>query len=324
MTLSVIIPVYNVAPYLDTCISSVLSQDVSDMEVILVDDGSTDASSSICDRYAGEDGRVRVVHQENKGPANARNRGLLMAQGDWLTFVDSDDFLFPGMYRHMLGQQRDGDADIVICGRYHVYGDRRVSYQKQGVCRLMSGEEALAMMNVNVLGYFDTAVCDKIFRRRLFDGVRFPEGTVCEDWFTLYKVLDRAKRVFYDSTPYYGYRQREGSITHRVQDAKAPVRAAGEVLAFVGSRYPDTVREAQFGYVFAVIGAIDSLLGKGRKEAVRAQGLRRQVLPLLKDVCTYPGLGGKRRMQVLLLRRSFFIYRMTFLMYKKWERRRWQ
>lgn len=113
--ISVIVPVYNVSAYLPECLDSILSQDYEKLEVILIDDGSTDDSGAICDAYAQRDGRIRVIHQKNGGAAAAKNAGLRAATGEYLSFADSDDFLEPGAYAYMMSLLKENGADIVRC-----------------------------------------------------------------------------------------------------------------------------------------------------------------------------------------------------------------
>ena len=123
-TISVIVPVYNVAQYLSQCVSSILSQDYGDLEVILIDDGSTDASGEICDQYAAKDSRVRVIHQKNGGAAAAKNAGLRLASGDYLVFADSDDYLEPGAYGFLMKTLLETNADAVQGSFREVYQNR--------------------------------------------------------------------------------------------------------------------------------------------------------------------------------------------------------
>ena len=143
MKISVIIPVYNVEPFLPACLDSVLAQTHRDLEIILVDDGSADSSGAICDRYAGMDPRIRVIHQENGGVSLARNRGLELATGELISFIDSDDTLEPDMYEQLVHHMQTHGADISHCGYKHLVRDevRLINDTKQ--IRPQTREEAL-------------------------------------------------------------------------------------------------------------------------------------------------------------------------------------
>lgn len=208
MKLSVIIPVYRVEATLDRCLQSVLSQQLPDQEVILVDDGSPDRCPQLCDDWAARDARVRVIHQPNGGLSDARNRGLDAATGQIVTFVDSDDWLAPDTYQPLLPLMADTDLlEYSIAGRLvlpdRVY-DRMDDYWLQGQA------------------YCHTYACNKLYRRKLFDDVRFPVGKVFEDAYTLPRLLRHARRVMTTSRGSYYYTQNPRGIT---------ATADGEALA---------------------------------------------------------------------------------------------
>lgn len=206
ITLSVIIPVFNVGRTLRRCVDSVLAQDVDDMEVILVDDGSTDSSPAICDDYARE-GRAKVVHQKNGGLSAARNSGIAQATGRLITFVDSDDYLSPDTYRTLLPLMEDG-CDIV-----------EFSVERQttrGIVHLNFGDRVFTDMRVYWVqgqAYAHSYACNKLYRRELFDNVRYPVGQVFEDVPALYLLLQHAKKVRTVSTGLYHYTSNPHGIT---------------------------------------------------------------------------------------------------------------
>ena len=171
--ISVIVPVYNVAAYLPECLDSILSQDYDKLEVILIDDGSTDDSGAICDAYARRDGRIRVIHQKNGGAAAAKNAGLRAATGEYLSFADSDDFLEPGAYAYMLALLKENDADIVRCAFQNRFRTRTEQW--------LAGEDRCVMEGKAFLVRFTTdwtcgLLWNKLYKRALFDGIFFEEG----------------------------------------------------------------------------------------------------------------------------------------------------
>lgn len=201
--ISVIIPVYNTAARLPACLDSVLSQSHGDLEVILIDDGSTDGSGAVCDQYAAGDGRIRVIHQPNTGAAGARNAGLQAATGEFLSFVDSDDVLEPGAYGHMLDLLQRYDGDVVQCGFREIgpaYSRDRIPGKGRSV---LGAQEYLALF---VRDWTCDLLWDKLFRRCLFDGIRFPEGHRIDDAYVTYRVVMKADRVLRDDRVVYRYR----------------------------------------------------------------------------------------------------------------------
>ena len=199
MKLSVIIPVYKVEATLDRCVESVLRQHVNDMEVILVDDGSPDNCPEMCDDWAKKDAHIRVIHKKNGGLSDARNAALDIATGDYITFVDSDDWISPDTYEPLLEMMGDNDLlEYAVSGRLQLKD-----------ARLENTNEYWLQTQV----YTHCFAWNKIFRRPLFDGVRFPKGRIFEDVYTLPQLLHRAKKVRTTSRGFYHYTDNSQGIT---------------------------------------------------------------------------------------------------------------
>ena len=207
--ISVIVPVYNVAAYLPECLDSILSQDYDKLEVILIDDGSTDDSGAICDDYARRDRRIRVIHQKNGGAAAAKNAGLRAATGEYLSFADSDDFLEPGAYAYMLALLKENDADIVRCAFQNRFRTRTEQW--------LAGEDRCVMEGKAFLVRFTTdwtcgLLWNKLYKRALFDGIFFEEGHKIDDEYFTYQGVMNAAKVVCDPRVVYNYRQRASSV----------------------------------------------------------------------------------------------------------------
>ena len=169
--ISVIVPVYNVELYLKRCVDSILEQTYKNLEIILVDDGSTDNSGVICNTYAQVDNRIKVIHKKNGGLSDARNKGLDIANGKYVSFIDSDDWIEKSMYLDCISSLERYKANIIICRRYRAYDDKRKNieeYKRYPLNCLMSTEDALS--NFMTFSGFDMSFCDKIFERRLLFG----------------------------------------------------------------------------------------------------------------------------------------------------------
>lgn len=207
--ISVIVPVYNVEPYLRKCLDSILAQTYRDLEILVIDDGSKDESGAICDEYAEKDNRIRVFHTENKGLSCARNLGLDNAKGDWIGFVDSDDWIEPDMYEALMRKAEETGVDIVECGVLTEYATRTIKYS--AINATVSSTEAL---NALIKGSIRTQVWNKIYRSSLFNNIRFPDGQAYEDISTTYKLLVSAKVT--GIVPFaYHYIQRESGISQK-------------------------------------------------------------------------------------------------------------
>ena len=211
-TISVIIPVYNTDDALERCMGSILAQTHTDLDVILVDDGSTDLSGILCDAYAEFDPRVRTFHTSNHGLSAARNLGLekvFESGAELVAFVDSDDFLEPDMFENLLTVMEADSADVVQCG-YWVDGFRTTIEvnQKQSS---YTAEEAVAHL---FDGQVTDGVWNKLYKSSIFEDLRFPEGRVFEEISTMYRVALRCKKVTCISYVGYHHVMRSGSITH--------------------------------------------------------------------------------------------------------------
>lgn len=212
--ISVIVPVYNVESYLDRCVQSIVDQTYSDLEIILVDDGSPDRCGSMCDKWAKRDGRIKVVHKENGGLSDARNVGIEIATGDYIGFVDSDDWIEPDMYEKLLKAIQNEDAQISVCGLNRIY-DNGYSIDQfvfQDQFTLLTDNIVRAYLCQNT---FSTASCDKLYRAELFDVRRFPKGKLYEDAPIIFEILCSINKMVHVGKPLYHYFQRSSSISNR-------------------------------------------------------------------------------------------------------------
>lgn len=228
--LSVIVPVYNVELYLEKCVNSILEQTFKDFELILVDDGSSDSSSQICEAYK-RDERVIVIHKSNGGLSDARNIGIRQSKGEYLSFIDSDDWIDKDMFLEMLQAVSETDSDIVVCGHRVVTVSGEV-------------EETVVFKNDMVLSRTDATklilkdedipsfAWNKIYRKNLFDTILFPKGRIYEDTATIYKCFNLANRVTIINRVFYNYLRRPGSICLDVNVEKTFKRISDNALAF--------------------------------------------------------------------------------------------
>lgn len=219
---SVIVPVYHVEKYLKKCVDSIINQTYKNLEIILVDDGSPDNCPKICDNYALKDNRIKVIHKVNGGLSDARNAGIDAASGDYLMFVDSDDFIEPEMIEVLYNALFDNDATMSICNYKLVYEnpddyvDDDVSPIKDGI---ISGKELISDLFFNKYWHWVIAVC-KLYRKELFDNVHFPLDRQHEDQYIFHKIVLQCEKIACVSVPMYNYLQRCGSIMHSVPSIK--------------------------------------------------------------------------------------------------------
>ena len=211
--LSVIVAVYNIENYLEKCVRSILAQTYYHLEIILVDDGATDGSGVLCDQLAQEDARIVVIHKENGGLSDARNVGIERATGEFLAFVDGDDWIDPDMYECMLRELNQYQADVAICRYKRIYQDR-VEDESTGKVYFYEGNQALRMLLVEEDAIqIQNAAWNKLYRKNFLGGQRFPKGKWYEDVVYTTKLLAKASRcVYLDSAKYNYVIDREGSI----------------------------------------------------------------------------------------------------------------
>ena len=212
--ISVIIPVYNVEKYLKRCIESVLKQSYVDYEVLLIDDGSTDGSGRICDQYEKLDRRIRVFHKENGGLSDARNFGLDCMHGDYLTFIDSDDYVGSDYLKILVDMVEKNYADIASIDIYETHGFEFV--KSEDVRTVLKGKEI--MSEILSLKHWNISACGKIYKKQLFETVRFPIGKYYEDLMIIPYLINETSVFVFSTAKQYYYYQREGSIMHSISE----------------------------------------------------------------------------------------------------------
>lgn len=244
--LSIIVPIYNVELYLPKCIDSILSQTYSNFEVILVDDGSTDSSGRICDSYASQDNRIKVFHKCNGGLSSARNAGIDLARGDYLGFVDSDDWVDNKYYEKLCNAIIAADAEIALARLFFVgeHGGEYLHNNLPPSTKFVSGEKLLRFL---FLRQVDSSSCTKLFKSSVFANERFPMGKAAEDFAFLYKVLAGIQKGVIVSEAAYNYIARNGSITTSNNSSFLVdyYENALQMVGFIKRQKPRLVKEAE-------------------------------------------------------------------------------
>ena len=213
MKVSVIVPVYNVQDYLAKCIESIINQTFEDFELILIDDGSTDSSGKMCDDYALSDKRIKVIHQKNGGLSAARNAGLDIAKGDYVIFVDSDDYIHREMLSVMTAKSIEEHSDLTLCNYYFVDSqgktiehdsliEKETLISKDSLFELLSKEWLPAVVPWN-----------KLYRRSIFDNLRYPVGKRHEDEFISHRIIEKSEKILLIPQFFYFYLQRDNSLS---------------------------------------------------------------------------------------------------------------
>ena len=263
MKLSIIIPVYNLENYLENCLDSVCSQSFTDLEVLLVDDGSTDDTAAICQAYCRVDKRLRYFQQANQGQGAARNKGLDYAQGEYIGFVDGDDYIHPQMYEVLIKEAEEKEAAIAICPYKCTQSiEQMTKYLGDTHTLTLTTEEAFFQLLKGQL--YRHGVCNKIYKREVLGHIRFPEGVIYEDNFFTYRVIARAKKVVYYQEPLYFYLQREGSTINRQLEEKhlALFDAGAEMIEFTKDTFPELRVMAEYAYALRFFDFAQQIKGQ--------------------------------------------------------------
>ena len=209
--ISIIVPVYNVKEYVTKCLDSICGQTYKNLEIIVIDDGSNDGSGEICDKYAQSDERIKVIHRTNGGLSVARNQGLDIARGEYIGFVDSDDWIDVDMYEFLYQLLKSKDAEISICSHYVEKPDKvKIKYASNQILELTSYSAIPLLVKDKIIRNY---AWDKLFKKSLFDGLRFPQDRYFEDIAIMYQLFYRAQKVVMKGCPKYHYVVRDNSIT---------------------------------------------------------------------------------------------------------------
>lgn len=210
--ISIIVPIYNVEEYIHQCVDSIINQTYTNLEIILVNDGSPDICGTICDDYALQDARVKVIHKTNGGLSDARNTGLDNAKGEYIVFTDSDDFIHPQFVECLYSNI--GDADMAFCDLLPYYEDKtEINQSKITSCPTMVFEDDFLIKNIPTYRSPIVIVAwNKLYKRFIWDDLRYPVGKIHEDEFVIHHILDKCDKVILCDEQLYYYRQREDSI----------------------------------------------------------------------------------------------------------------
>lgn len=251
---SIIVPVYNVEKYLKKCLDSIINQTYKNIEILLVDDGSTDNSGIICDEYAKKDPRITVIHKENAGLSEARNTGLDYARGKYISFIDSDDYIEEGMIFYLYHDCKDNNCQIANSNKiWELENGKKIYLCEIENSEIVDTETALKNLLLN-----DPSVANKLFERCLFDDIRFIKDKLYEDILTTPLLIEKSERIFLDKRHFYHYIQHENSIVHKSFSKKKMdyMYNAKELFQHIKIHYPNISEVAEAYYILVLITII--------------------------------------------------------------------
>jgi glycosyltransferase involved in cell wall biosynthesis len=247
--ISVIVPFYNSKAYIDKCIHSVINQTYKNLEILLIDDGSSDGTHDICQAYAAKDDRIKVIRKENGGTSSARNFGLEHATGDLLYFIDSDDEVSLDLFEYFLNLMSVHNADMVYSP--YAYVDtkgniiNKAGHNTIEKIKVYSKQEALSAL---LSWEIPCCVCDKLVKKHVYDNVRFPEGYLCEDLDIVYRLIDNSNTVVSSTIPKYYYLSNPASQMQTEAGMKKLLmsveRVTNHINDFFKEKHPDLYQKA--------------------------------------------------------------------------------
>lgn len=255
MKLSIVVPIYNAERYLEECLESVVNQTYREKEIILVDDGSTDASGTICDAYAKQYACISVIHGENRGLSGARNIGMDMATGEYIAFVDADDVLDWELYEILINALESTESDVSACGFQKEYAEFAAVKKQESIPSpfVAEGRES-SLLSISSKEHCAAGfVWNKVYRRSVIGNVRFdPEAVLCEDLVFNYEVLSKASRVCVMDLPLYHYRYVSSSLSQKSNPARAKrcLSVLKRVNEWVTENAPFCKEGAYTNYIF--------------------------------------------------------------------------
>lgn len=303
--ISVIVAAYKVEEYLHKCVDSIMAQTYKNLEVILVDDGSPDSSGAICDEYALKDDRVRVIHKLNGGQSTARNTALDAAHGDYIGFIDGDDWIEPSMYEVLLCEMLKESADIVQCGWYKVSpeGVKECPFTEQFRERYTS-DEGLEELIKSKGGHLNTSVCCKLFKNEVAQKFRFTPVRAYEDDEYIFKTVSVASKIVCVNNPLYNYLNREGStMTASFNINKlALVTIQKNICDLLKIRLPERFDETQKTLCSKQFYVLHCLLNNPQidKDGKEAKGLQQSIMDSYDEYMHNPQMGKNKAMLVLI------------------------
>ena len=309
---SVIIPVYNVREYLERCVASVVGQTYREIEIILVDDGSTDGSQNICDRWQGQDSRIIVIHKKNGGLSDARNVALKYVKGEFIYYLDSDDYIDNNTIQLLLDEQKRTDADIIISNFYYTYSDHEdianSFYKEKTILNNYDSMKAL------VSGKLETFAWGKLIRTNIAKKHLFPKGKKFEDHYWTHYVFGESSRIVFIPNPVVHYRQRDNSISY-TYDLKRLDILEGWINRkdYLEMYYPNLKEDCMHQYAERYVGIAWQILTRMKKrKQVAFQKMR--LLNSMFQLQNYAS--GDKRKLICALDKSSLLYAMLAVVYR--------
>ncbi len=313
--ISVIVPVYKVEKYLHNCLDSIINQSYTNLEIILIDDGSPDNCGKICDEYAEKDFRVVVIHQKNSGVSHARNVGIDVAKGDYIGFVDSDDYIEPNFFELLITNALNHNADISYCGIKLIQPDGKVED------RFNTGKSSLKKVEDIINGYFFNeeikehmySQCNKVFKKEILEFLRYNENyALGEDILFMFEAIGRCERIYSEDKTLYHYLRRENSaMTSSFSDKRMDyIAAADNIVEICKEKYSYALSDAKhWAYIHKLVTCRQLICNPVYKKKYKNKfiELKKELRKGKKD--NYNRLNKNRKLDYILVNFFPFMYK---------------
>lgn len=310
--ISVIIPVYNVEKYLRQCINSVINQTYHNIEIILVDDGSPDNCGKICEEYAQKDSRIKVIHKKNGGLSDARNAGIEIATGKYITFIDSDDDIVKEYVEYLYGLLSKNKTKMSI-GSYSVISkEKKINIGEGYTEKVLTTEECLERMLCEE--GFSISSCAKLYSKELFDNVEFPKGKLNEDNGTTYKLILQCEKISFGNKSIYNYYKRDNSImTSKFNLKKLDlIELTDEMCDTIDEKYPNLKDSTDKKRVTARFSILRQMLVEklDDEQKIKAKEMEKYIKERKKEILKNEKMGKRDKVALitLILGKSFFAF----------------
>ncbi len=315
--ISILLPVYNAEKYIRRCIDSILAQTYKDFELVVLDDGSSDGSGVICDEYAGHDARMRVIHTPNGGVGAARNRLVEAAKGEYIGFVDSDDYIEPNMFEILYNNLIEYDADVSLCGTRFVFSKTvQSNASDRGERRLFSPKEAVYKLIDNWT--ITCSPCDKLYKANMLEEIRFPEVTAFEDMLTVYRVLSNSSRIVYDDQLLYNYIKTPGSLLRNkfYTGHLTEIDARREMTEQIGSAYPEFIPKLEMNELKTKLYVCNRIIAESPEMRETYDRLSDEIKAGYKKIMRSQYAGRKVKIMATVMKTSDGLYRLCVRLWK--------
>lgn len=313
--ISVVIPIYNVEKYLERCIDSVINQTYQNLEIILINDGSPDGCATICEKYEVNDKRVKIIKQKNKGLAETRNIGINHSTAEYLIFIDSDDYINKDMIKTLYENLITHKGDISSCGHYQIYNNNIEKNTHNSVIIELTSEEALkSFLYTHIV---DVVTWNKLYKKELFKDIRFPKGKLYEDHYTIYKILDKADKIIYNSTPLYYYCKRDTSIggcsfnkrLFELEDALV------EECGFIIQKYPSIEKEVSIARITWLLVIYNKMILSNHSDILFTKKIEQLISQHLYSIIRSKELYITNKLQILIFAFNKRLYKFVYKKY---------